>query len=72
MTIEEAIADVQDNELQKPRTRVVGPRRVLYGLPCANCRAYYPARLEACPVCSSIERASPYTKPFTLAVCSGE
>ncbi len=30
-----------------------------YGLPCANCRAYYPADMTACPICNSPERASP-------------
>ena len=32
---------------------------VRYGLPCANCRIYYPAELTACPVCSCGERVSP-------------
>src|SRR6266436_4227284 len=30
-----------------------------YGLPCSNCRAYYPSDLKACPVCKSTERVSP-------------
>jgi hypothetical protein len=30
-----------------------------YGLPCAKCRLYYPADLDACPSCSSTERVSP-------------
>jgi hypothetical protein len=30
-----------------------------YGLPCAKCRLYYPADLDACPGCSSTERVSP-------------
>jgi hypothetical protein len=30
-----------------------------YGLPCAKCRKYYPANLDACPVCKSAERVSP-------------
>lgn len=29
-----------------------------YGLPCANCRAYYPADMHACPICKSQERVS--------------
>lgn len=30
-----------------------------YGLPCANCRLYYPADLDNCPTCSHHERVSP-------------
>jgi hypothetical protein len=30
-----------------------------FGLPCARCRLYYPADLEACPGCNSTERVSP-------------
>ncbi len=37
----------------------LGPPLVLYGLPCANCRAYYPAELTACPVCRCAERVLP-------------
>jgi hypothetical protein len=29
------------------------------GLPCANCRTYYPADMNACPICKSTERVSP-------------
>ncbi len=36
-----------------------------YGMPCAKCRTYYPADLQACPVCQSNERISPvaFTPP---------
>lgn len=30
-----------------------------YGLPCAQCRQYYPAELSSCPVCNSSERVPP-------------
>ncbi len=33
-------------------------RSVGYGLPCARCRAYYPADIPACPICKSRERVS--------------
>ena len=33
-------------------------RSIGYGLPCANCRAYYPADMQACPICKSQERVS--------------
>ncbi len=35
------------------------PKHVGYGLPCARCRAYYPADLTACPICGCRERVSP-------------
>ncbi len=35
------------------------PKAVGYGLPCSNCRAYYPSDLNVCPVCKSPERVSP-------------
>ena len=31
-------------------------KQVGYGLPCANCRAYYGADLTSCPICGSAER----------------
>ena len=30
-----------------------------YGMPCAKCRAYYPADMPACPICKARERMSP-------------
>lgn len=32
------------------------PRKVLYGLPCAQCKIYYAAQLTSCPVCKCRER----------------
>jgi hypothetical protein len=29
-----------------------------YGLPCANCRLYYPANVDVCPACNCKERVS--------------
>jgi hypothetical protein len=34
-----------------------------YGLPCANCRAYYPSDMQACPICNSKERVSATAVP---------
>lgn len=34
-------------------------KAVGYGLPCAKCRAYYPADLDRCPICKSVDRVSP-------------
>jgi hypothetical protein len=35
-----------------------GHDHVLFGLPCARCRAYYDADLDACPICGCKERVS--------------
>ena len=34
-----------------------------YGMPCANCRLYYPANVDTCPACNSRERVSPNMVP---------
>jgi len=34
-----------------------------YGMPCANCRLYYPANADSCPACNSRERISPNVVP---------
>jgi hypothetical protein len=34
-------------------------RAVGYGMPCSQCRAYYPADMDACPICKSRERLKP-------------
>jgi hypothetical protein len=34
-----------------------------FGMPCSNCRLYYPASLDVCPACNSKERVSPSTVP---------
>jgi hypothetical protein len=34
-----------------------------FGMPCSNCRLYYPANLDVCPACNSKERVSPSAVP---------
>ncbi len=34
-----------------------------FGLPCSNCRLYYPANLDVCPACNSGVRVSPRAVP---------
>jgi hypothetical protein len=34
-----------------------------FGMPCANCRLYYPANVDCCPACNSRERVSPVVAP---------
>ena len=41
-----------------PRAAEVGPKRVGYGLPCANCGTYYAADQSTCPICKAAERVS--------------
>ena len=45
----------------------IGRGILLYGLPCARCKAYYAADLTACPVCKSTERVS--TKQRQTVAC---
>jgi hypothetical protein len=40
-------------------------KSLAFGLPCANCRLYYPASLDACPACNCTERVSPTVSPVT-------
>jgi len=39
----------------------VGPKHVGYGLPCAKCKTYYAADLQACPVCKCPGRVTTKT-----------
>jgi len=41
------------------RSGANAPHKSGFGLPCANCRLYYPASLDTCPACNSKERVSP-------------
>ena len=43
-----------------------------FGLPCSNCRLYYPANLDVCPACNSKERVSPSAVPTTPKVQAAE
>ena len=44
----------ESREHRLPQLRRLKP--VLLGLPCAGCRVYYDAELDACPVCGAKER----------------
>jgi hypothetical protein len=44
----------QSRKRHAPEIKQVG-----YGLPCADCGAYYPSDIDACPICKSPERVSP-------------
>jgi hypothetical protein len=46
----------KDMNNDSPAKEHVWGRKVLYGLPRAECRTYYPADLKVCPVCNCRER----------------
>jgi hypothetical protein len=39
------------------------PKTAGYGMPCVNCRLYYPADVDHCPACNGTERISPNAVP---------
>ncbi|MFZ0816302.1 MAG: hypothetical protein WAM78_12335 [Candidatus Sulfotelmatobacter sp.] len=67
----ESIAGVRSdvrNEVRDLRNAVrraagAPTRSTGYGLPCANCRLYYPANLDVCPACNCSERVSAKVAP---------
>ncbi len=42
-----------DSEVSGPQP---GPKVMLLGLPCADCKVYFAADLEVCPICGCDER----------------
>src|SRR5258706_5256507 len=44
-------------------------RAIGYGMPCSRCHAYYPADMQAPPICKSPDRVSP-TEPFAHSMAS--
>jgi hypothetical protein len=57
--------DLRNNDLRNSvRSGAKNQHRASgFGLPCANCRLYYAADLDACPACNSNERVSPSVVP---------
>jgi len=60
--------DVRDNVRNDLRNAVRSGARAYpqssgFGLPCSNCRLYYPANLDVCPACNSKTRVSPTVAP---------
>jgi len=61
-----AMSGVAEQHLRNLPTRSKSDaetRAAGYGLPCANCRAYYPSDMPACPICQSKERVSASVAP---------
>ena len=48
------------------RPAELAQRHAGYGLPCAKCKTYYTADLQACPVCKSAQRVLPVAAPPTV------
>jgi hypothetical protein len=56
--------DVRNDLRNAVRHDVKAPHQSTgFGLPCSNCRLYYPANLDVCPACNSKERVSPSEVP---------
>src|SRR5580698_4204357 len=57
-------SDVRNDLRNAVRHDAEAPRQSSgYGMPCAKCRLYYPANIDACPACNSKERVSPNMAP---------
>jgi hypothetical protein len=58
-SIVEVRNEVRSDFRNSVRSAAAAERRSIgYGLPCANCRLYYPANLDVCPACDCKERVS--------------
>ena len=74
----DAQSDVQSNSRREVRSDLrnavrsseadASHKSTGFGLPCANCRLYYPASLDTCPACNSKERVSPVVTRATRAI----
>ena len=63
--VRDNVRDNVRNDLRNAvRNDAEAPRKFSgYGLPCANCRLYYPANLDTCPACDCQERVSASVVP---------
>ena len=55
----DVLSQLHNDEIQKDGLKTRSEthvRRARYGLPCANCKAYYASDLPACPICKCAER----------------
>ena len=65
----ESVANVRSSDVRNNLRNAVrndansAHRSSGFGLPCANCRLYYPANLDVCPACNSTERVSARVAP---------
>jgi hypothetical protein len=59
------MANQSEAAARKDSTQNQG-RSVLYGLPCADCHAYYASNVTECPVCHSIQRVTPSNVPRAI------
>jgi len=65
-SVNPAVVSAQERHMPlgaAPEGASVTERKAIgYGLPCSRCHAYYPADMQACPICKSPVRVSP-TEP---------
>ncbi len=66
--------DLKRSERPNPQCvpTAVAPKSTGYGLPCAKCKTYYAADLDACPVCKSGVRVKPAPAPVPVSALSAE
>jgi len=63
-TVSDVRNDIKNDRRNAVRNSRDGSRRFSgFGMPCANCRLYYPANLDFCPTCNGKERVSPIATP---------
>jgi hypothetical protein len=55
-----------ESDAVRMTSRRAQPRCVLYGLPCADCHAYYASNVTECPVCHSTQRITPSDVPEAI------
>ena len=74
-SVDASVLGPSDRPLRHAPAPEIEHKAAGYGLPCAKCRAYYPADLDRCPICKSGERVSPAAGgqvPVAAAVASAE
>jgi hypothetical protein len=60
-TLDGLRADLQKKAARRKNSTQNEAKSVLYGLPCADCHAYYDSNITECPVCHSTQRITPST-----------
>jgi len=64
------IHQTNEKRVDRPATAAVAPKVKGYGLPCAKCKTYYAADLDACPVCQSHVRVQPTSAAVSVSAAA--
>jgi len=60
---------VERHETEEARPAAAAERKSIgVGLPCSQCRAYYPSDMHVCPICKSPERVAPNAMPVLFSI----